>query len=103
MYADPQLRTQYGSGSDMFHSMMTRLEQEKINVSGIRGAWLKGTDSVNFAQYQSGLAAGLEPAQAALNTWTRKLSQSYGYSQVESLPSGNSNVYVLFRKLENLE
>lgn len=81
----------------MYNSMMTRLQQENVEVTGIRGAWLKGTDSVNYAQYQSGLAAGLEPSQAALNTWTGKLAQSYGYSQIESI-TGGSNVYVVFRK-----
>ena len=98
VYANPALRAQYGSGTDMYNSMMTRLRQEGVDVAGIRGAWLKGTDSVNFAQYQSGLAAGLEPTQAALNTWTGKLAQSYGYSRVESITGGSSNVYVVFRK-----
>ncbi|WP_280190173.1 tyrosine-type recombinase/integrase [Delftia sp. PS-11] len=59
-------------------------------------SWVSG--SVNYAQYQSSLAAGLEPAQSALNTWTGKLAQSYGYGQVESITGSNSNVYVLFRK-----
>lgn len=77
---------------------MTRLQQENVEIAGIRGAWLKGTDSVNYAQYQSGLAAGSEPAQSALNTWTGKLAQSYGYGQVESITGSSSNVYVLFRK-----
>lgn len=98
VYASVELRAKYGSGSDMYSSMMTRLQQENVNITGIRGAWLKGTDSVNYAQYQSGLAAGLTPAQSALNTWTGKLAQSYGYSQVESITGSSSNVYVLFRK-----
>jgi len=98
VFASAELRAQYGSGRDMYNSMMTRLQQENVDITGIRGAWLKGTDSVNYAQYQSGLAAGLEPAQSALNTWTGKLAQSYGYGQVESITGSNSNVYVLFRK-----
>jgi hypothetical protein len=98
VFASAERRAQYGSGRDMYNSMMTRLRQENVDITGIRGAWLKGTDSVNYAQYQSGLAAGLEPAQSALNTWTGKLAQSYGYGQVESITGSNSNVYVIFRK-----
>jgi hypothetical protein len=98
VYANPALRAQYGSGTDMFNSMMTRLRAEGVEVNGVRGAWLQGTDSVNYVQYQAGLKAGLEPAQAALNTWTGKLVQNYGYTHVESITGTSSNVYVLFRK-----
>ena len=100
VFASPELRAEYGSGTDMFHSMMARLQQEGVEVSAIRGAWLNGTDSVNFAQYQTGIANGLAPEQAAANTWTGNLARQYGYPDVQMLDDQSSNVYVLFKKPE---
>ena len=77
---------------------MTRLNQDGIQVNSIRGAWLQGTDSVNYSQYTQGIANGLAPEQAALNTWTGKLAQQYGYTQVQSVEQSSGNIYALFAR-----
>ncbi|MBB5407659.1 YD repeat-containing protein [Paraburkholderia sp. HC6.4b] len=71
-----------GSGKDMFASMMLRLDREGIEVNGITGTWVSGTDSVNAAEYARNLAAGMSKENAALNTWTGRLASSYGYTSV---------------------
>ena len=97
VYANPELRATHGSGTDMFNGLWSRVQQEGIQVNGIQGSWIKGTDSVNYAQYRAGLASGLSPEQSALNTWTGRLAQQKGFTTVESV-SDNGNVFVMFRK-----
>ena len=81
----------------MFNGLIARTGQEGVNLQGIRGAWIGGTDSVNFAQYRAGISAGLTPEQAALNTWTGKLSKQHGFTTVEKVID-NGNVYPTFRR-----
>ena len=97
VFADPALRTTHGSGSDLFNSLLKRVSLENVNINGIRGAWIKGTDSVNYAQYRAGIVNGLTPEKAALNTWTGKIVQANGYTRVEQVID-QTNVYVTFKK-----
>lgn len=82
----------------MFSSAMQRLNQEGVQVNKIRGAWLSNTDSVNTAQYSANLAKGMSPNDAALNTWTGKLAQKYGFTKVESIENKGGGTYVIFGK-----
>ncbi|WP_369914779.1 DUF6531 domain-containing protein [Xanthomonas sp. NCPPB 3005] len=75
-------RAQLGSGSDMFDSLMYRLRSDNVTVSSIKGEWHIGTESVNAAQYVSGIARGLTPESAALSTWTGRMASRYGYTDV---------------------
>lgn len=86
------------SGTDMFSSAMIRLNKEGITVNKIRGAWLSGTDSVNAAEYSANLAKGMDANAAALNTWTGKMAQKYGYTKVESIENLGGTTYVIFGK-----
>ncbi|CAI8706834.1 filamentous hemagglutinin [Pseudomonas chlororaphis] len=86
------------SGTDMFASAMQRLGNEGIQVKQIRGAWEAGTDSVNTAQYMQNLSKGMSKESAALNTWTGKISQKYGYSEVKKIETIGDITYVTFGK-----
>jgi hypothetical protein len=88
------------SGLDMFSSAMLRLKADGVNVSGIRGFWISESGSVNYSSFMSNIENMGEVA-AALNTWTGRIAQRYGFNQV-SFPNGVSknsrNVTVLFGK-----
>lgn len=73
------------SGTDMFASAMQRLGNEGIQVNQVRGAWETGTDSVNTVKYLKNIADGMSKENAALNTWTGKISQKYGYGKVHKV------------------
>jgi filamentous hemagglutinin len=98
IFSNPEIRSAYGSGSDMFNALMIRAGQEGIEINAIRGAWMKGTDSVNFSQFNQGLANGMTHEQAALNTWTGRMATARGYSVVDSITKDAGNVYVIFKK-----
>lgn len=85
-------------GTDMFASAMQRLSNEGIQVNQIRGAWEAGTASVNTAQYLQNIANGMSKETAALNTWTGKISQKYGYTKVEKIETVGGIIYVTFGK-----
>lgn len=87
-----------GSGIDMFSSSMQRLAQEGVPVNKIRGAWVEGSDSVNYAQFSQNLSAGMNPVDAAKNTWTGKLAAWYGYTKVEKIEKIGEITYVTFGK-----
>ena len=87
----------HGSGKDMFISMMQRLDKDKVSVNKIRGYWMSGTDSVNYQQYVQNIDK-LGSEKAALNTWTGKIAQDYGYSKVESVSESFGNITVIFGK-----
>jgi len=86
------------SGTDMFASAMQRLGNEGVQVNKIRGSWETGTDSVNIAQYRQNIANGMSKENAALNTWTGKLSQKYGFTKVEKIEDDGYTTYVTFGK-----
>jgi filamentous hemagglutinin len=88
------------SGTDMFASAMQRLNQNGVQVSAIRGAWVGGTDSINTAEYMSNLKNGMTPQQAAANTWTGRMAANYGFTDVQ-LPTTSlysDATYVIFKK-----
>ncbi|WP_373922088.1 VENN motif pre-toxin domain-containing protein [Duganella sp. Root336D2] len=90
-----------GSGTDMFASMMLRLEREKIELKGITGTWSSGGDSVNTAQYLENLALGMTPEVAAANTWTGRMAARYGFTSVTVPPGQTGSVrFVYFKKPE---
>ena len=86
------------SGTDMFASAMQRLVNEGIKVNQIRGAWEAGTDSVNTARYLENIANGMSKENAALNTWTGRIAQKYGYGKVEKIETIGGINYVTFKK-----
>ncbi|WP_141243617.1 hypothetical protein [Pseudomonas indica] len=86
-----------GSGRDMFISAMQRIESDGVAVKEIRGYWIKNSDSVNYAQYASSMEA-LGTEKAALNTWTGKIAQEYGFSKVEKISDSFGNITVIFGK-----
>jgi hypothetical protein len=91
--------SQLGSGTDMFASMMLRLNREGIQVNGITGTWISGGDSVNASEFASNLEAGMTPENAALNTWTGRIAGKYGYTSVTVPQSTIPNTqFAYFRK-----
>ncbi|MDR5776588.1 MULTISPECIES: hypothetical protein, partial [unclassified Caballeronia] len=89
-----------GSGTDMFASMMLRLDREGIPVNGITGTWISGTDSVNAAEYGRNLAAGMSKEDAAINTWTGRMASRYGFTSVTVPDPILSNTqFAYFKKL----
>ena len=92
---DPEL---FGTGQDMFYGMMNRLEKEGVEVNQIRGWWNPGDvhDSVNFNQFNSAIDSGKSKVQAAMETWTGKRANEYGFGNVVSVENVGSAVVVLF-------
>ncbi|WP_085698324.1 filamentous hemagglutinin N-terminal domain-containing protein [Pseudomonas sp. B26(2017)] len=86
------------SGTDMFASAMRRIGSEGVQVNKIRGSWEKDAGSVNTAQYRQNIANGMSPENAALNTWTGKISQKYGFTKVEKIEDDGYTTYVTFGK-----
>jgi hypothetical protein len=70
------------------------------NVKGIRGNWHGGGDIAdNFNSYAKNIQAGMTEEQAALNTFTGKMAQRAGFSQVEVTPQTTSDaVEVVFTR-----
>jgi filamentous hemagglutinin len=97
VFSSAEVRGQFGTGTEMFNGMMKRIAAENVEVTGVRGTWMSGTDSVNYAQYNAGIKAGLTPQQAAANTWTGRLAQEHGFTVVGNV-EGKGNVSVVFRK-----
>ncbi|WP_313282889.1 hemagglutinin repeat-containing protein [Stenotrophomonas indicatrix] len=86
------------SGTDMFASAMRRLANEGVEVNKVRGAWVGGTDSVNADEYLRNVANGMSKEGAAMNTWTGRIAQKYGYKNVEKIEEVGSVTYVTFGK-----
>jgi hypothetical protein len=76
-----------GSGTDMFASLMNRLDADGVSVTQLRGQWYPGPNSTNFSQYMANVKAGMSPTVAAANTWTGRIAAQYGYTRV--IPNGN--------------
>jgi len=79
---DSEALATFGSGRDMFDSLMLRLNNDNVNVSSIQGQWYFNTDGVNAAQYQSAIESGLSPSDAAFSTWTGSQVMRYGFNFV---------------------
>ena len=77
---------------------MQRLVNEGIKVNQSRGAWEAGTDSVNTARYLENIANGMSKENAALNTWTGRIAQKYGFGKVEKIETIGGIYYVTFKK-----
>ncbi len=86
------------SGTDMFASAMQRIGSEGVQVNKIRGSWESNAGSVNTAQYRQNIANGMSPENAALNTWTGKISQKYGFTKVDKIEDDGYTTYVTFGK-----
>jgi hypothetical protein len=71
-----------GSGTDMFSSLMKRINNNNISINGINGVWELGTDSVNAAEFVQNINTGMTREQAAMNTWTGRIASRYGYTVV---------------------
>lgn len=84
------------SGTDMFASAMQRLNQEGIQVNSIRGTWIEGTDSVNAAEYLTNIDRGMSPQRAAANTWTGRMAEEYGFTNVGVPKTGHTITTVIF-------
>jgi hypothetical protein len=80
--ANSDLRAQYGSGGDMFDSLMLRLRSDNVTVNSIRGEWHTGTDSVNATQFMAARSAGLSAENAAFSTWTGMMAKRHGFTNV---------------------
>lgn len=87
----------FGSGKDMFISLMNRLEEESIRVDKIQAEWEVDSDSVNTAVFLENLGRGLSPKAAAHDTWTGRLVAQYGFSP-RSIEKRRNCYYVMFKK-----
>ncbi|WP_143103621.1 hypothetical protein [Phytopseudomonas straminea] len=67
-------------------------------MSKIRGAWEAGAGSTNTAQYMQNISEGMSREAAALNTWTGRIAQKYGYDKVEKIEVVGHITYVTFGK-----
>ena len=87
----------YGSGRDMFISMMQRLGKDGVAVNKIRGYWMSGPDSVNYLQFIQNTSK-IGEVKAAQQTWTGKIASDYGFTKVESIKESFGNITVIFGK-----
>ena len=83
-------------GGQMFNEA---LQAYGSNVKGIRGTWIGGGDiASNFDSFKAALNAGLSPEQAALATFTGKMSARAGFTKVTVIRNDARRVVVEFRK-----
>jgi filamentous hemagglutinin len=75
----------------MFASLMQRLQSDGVNVTKIRGYWMRNRDSVNYSQYIDNLSS-MDASTAAANTWTGRMAARYGYTKIEIPGSRISNM-----------
>lgn len=73
---------EFGSGADMFNSLMRRLDSDGVQVNSIRSEWVPGGQSTNYNQYIDGINSGLSPSQAAANTWTGQRAAEHGFTNI---------------------
>jgi hypothetical protein len=86
-------------GSELYTEMMAHFGVEKIDY--VEGTWLGG---FNSDQFYEGLARGMSLEQAALNTWSGRQAQRFGFNTIESIffdketygPEGRHGVQVKF-------
>lgn len=85
------------SGSGMFEEAMDKF---RPNVKGVRGTWLGGGDlKDNFDSYKAGLAKGLTPEESArTHTFTGKMADRAGFSNVKVVKDTDGKVVAEFRK-----
>jgi hypothetical protein len=75
-------RAQYGTGTEMFDDMMGAVNKNG-KVTTVQGQWSNTPGlSDNFDAFTANLKAGMQPEQAALNTWTGKQAAKYGFTEV---------------------
>ncbi|HEX7634698.1 MAG TPA: hypothetical protein VF427_05380 [Noviherbaspirillum sp.] len=92
-------RETYGSGRDMFISLMKRLEEERITVDRIQAHWATNDDSVNTKSYLENLDHGMSRQDAANNTWTGRILGEYGFRpQTFRTSEDKTSIYVIFKK-----
>jgi hypothetical protein len=89
--------SQFGSGKDMFISLMNRLQEESIEVDKIRAEWGIGCNSVNTEVFLNNQKLGMSPPTAARNTWTGRLVAEYGFHP-RSIAKHGSCYHVMFKK-----
>lgn len=84
------------SGGQMFNEALAVFGN---NVKGIRGTWL-GTGSMksNFDSFQAAIRAGATPEQAALGTFTGKMSARNGFANARIVVNSPKKVVVEFGK-----
>lgn len=83
-------RKRFGSGTDMFISMMNRFTQENVVINRIRGIWeVHDIDSTNRNQYFDALKNKMPPPVAARTTWTGRRAAEFGFTEVNVKQVGN--------------
>ncbi|MBB3761893.1 hypothetical protein [Xanthomonas arboricola] len=65
-------------------------------MNSIRGTWIEGTDSVNAAEYLTNIDRGMSPQRAAANTWTGRMAEKYGFTNVGVPKTGHTITTVIF-------
>lgn len=90
-------RARYGGGRDMMLSAMQRMEADGVNVTQIRGMWLREGRSDNFAEFTTNVST-MSRSNAAANTWTGRFAANMGYTQVSEPLVTPSSVMVYFTK-----
>lgn len=88
----------HGSGTDLFNSVIVRAEADGVQINGVRGNWLPNSGSDNFTQYQTNIANGMSPSDAAANTWTGQIAASHGFTIVTPIENLGGGVQFEFTR-----
>ena len=69
------------------------------NVRGVRGTWMRGGDIAdNFDAFKAATAAGAAPESAALQTFTGRMAQKYGFSNATVVTNEAGKAVVEFTR-----
>jgi len=70
-------------------------------INRFMGNWTRGEgkySSTNFDAYQAGRKSGMNPAEAAMSTWTGKTVAELGFTEVVGLKEGIDYVTLHFKR-----
>jgi len=84
------------SGGEMFNEAMAAFGS---NVQAVRGTWHGGGDLAdNFDAFKAAIANGLDPEEAAFQTFTGRMAARHGFVNATVTRNDDSKVSVEFRR-----
>ncbi len=77
-------RSRYGTGSEIFLSMIRVYHQNGIDINVIDGDWSRDYLHTNYDQFKQLLAEGKNVNQAARGTYTGKMAERLGLTEISN-------------------
>lgn len=88
----------YGYGDELHKAALKVYHNHGIEITAHDGNWPKKPNYTNWRQYDAGLAAGLTPQQAALNTFSGKMARESGLTRATVVENTPYRIHVDFQR-----